>query len=234
MSDFGLQLFNSSGNLQIDSTFKNLGLREKGTTRSGGSPAGNMGWYWATVTTSVGNAPMIAFRSSSKCYLRYSSISGSQITYWFHCLGTGVTVQYWIFDDPSLATLSGNYGLQVFNASGSKVFDSRTKYMRVIDSISAAGSSGDALDNGFTRSYSGTPAVVQGQLRTRITNTAAGSPPNMTIVTVMFAPAVSFSGGDVSWKTETVVTVNTTGQSGVPEGQARTAYDYLVLDVSGI
>ncbi|SAK71373.1 hypothetical protein AWB80_03814 [Caballeronia pedi] len=233
MADFGLQVLNSSGNVQIDSTFKNLALREKGTLTSGGSEQGNTGWYFASVTTAVGTSPIIAFRSSAKCYLRYSAISGSQITYFFHCQGSGVAVQYWIFDDPSLATMSGNYGLQVFNNVGSVVFDSRTKYMRVIDTLSSPGSiTGDPIDSGISRSYSGTPAVVQGQLRYIISNNAVGTPPNVSVISVLTVPAVSFSGGAVTWKADNPATTQFTGN--VPEGQNHTPYDYMVLDVSGI
>ncbi len=166
--------------------------------------------------------------------MRYASISGSSITYYFHCIVSGVSVQYWIFNDPSVATLSGNYGLQVFNAAGAKVFDSRTKYMLVIDTMASAGVLvGDTIDNGISRSYSGTPAVVQGQLRYVISNNGVGNPPNITVISVMTAPAVSFSGGTVTWKTENPSTVSFTNQN-VPESQNHLAYDYMVLDVSNI
>ncbi|MDR5825780.1 hypothetical protein [Caballeronia sp. LZ043] len=234
MADFGLQVFNSSGNVQIDSTFKNLGLREKGTVVSGGSPSGGTGWYLATLTVSAGISPLIAWRSSGKCYLRYSTVSGSSITYYFHCQGAGVSVQYWIFDDLATATLSGNYGLQVFNSAGGLVFDSRTKYMRVVDTLSSPGGlSGEPMDTGITRSYGGTPAVVQGQLRYIVQNNGTGTGNPVTVISVLTLPAVSFSGSSVTWKTDNPATSTFTGQT-VPESQMHLPYDYLVLDVSNI
>ncbi|WP_414451297.1 hypothetical protein AB4851_20825 [Burkholderia sp. 22PA0099] len=236
MADFGLKVVNSSGFIQIDSTYKNLGLRTKGIATSGGSPVGDVGWYYATVTISAGVGPVIAFRSSGKSYLRYSTVSGGTITYYFHCQGSGVLVWYWVFDDPSLATLSGTYGLRVRDGSGAIAFDSRTSYMRVIDAITGAGAPGsDPIEGGFTRGYSGVPAVVQGQLRYQVINTlVGGQPPNATTIQSLLAAAVSFPGVSVAWRQENPASATFSRQQNVDPPISHLAYDYLVLDVSNM
>lgn len=233
MADYGLKLVNASGFVQIDSTYKNLALRETGTVVSGGAAVGSTGWYAATLTTSAGTSPVIAFRCSSPCFIRYSAASGGTRTYYFMCYGSGVSVQYWIFDDPAGITGSGTYGLVVNNASGAKVFDSRMKYMRVIDTLSGTSSyaTGDPLVNGFSRSYAGTPAVVQGQLYSQIINQAVGTAPVFTISSIWLAAAATTSGNTVTWKTENPNTVQSQ-TSVVPQSQQHANYDYLVLDVS--
>ncbi|WP_414446866.1 hypothetical protein AB4851_08790 [Burkholderia sp. 22PA0099] len=236
MADFGLEVINSSGFVQIDSTYKNLGLRAKGVVTSGGAPIGGVGWYYATVTITAGASPVIAFRSSGKCYLRYSTASGGTITYYFHCQGAGMQVWYWVFDDPVLATLSGNYGLSVSDGSGAVVFDSRTNYMRVIGAVSGAGAPGsDPIDAGFTGSYSGVPAVVQGQLRYQVINTlVGGQPPNATTVQNLLAVAVSFPGLSVTWRQENPASVTFNRQQNIDPSISHLAYDYLVIDVSSM
>lgn len=235
MADFGLRVVNSSGYVQIDSTYKNLALRESGTVVSGGSSTGNTGWYAATPTTVAGTCPVIAFRASNTCFMRYSVVSGNQITYYFFCQGAGVSVQYWIFDDPAAATPSGSYGLIVKDGAGAKVFDSRLTYMRVIDALSGAASSAadDPWTNGFSRSYSGVPAVVQGQLFSEVLNAIVSTPPNFTVTASWIAGAVSFSGGAVTWKSVNPNTVQSQ-TSVAPTNQQHSNYDYLVLDVSNM
>jgi hypothetical protein len=237
MADFGLQLFNSSGNVQIDSTYKNLGLREKGSVVSSSSaPIGSTGFYYATFTTVAGTCPVVAFRSNGTCYLSHSTTSGNSTTYYFSCSAANVTVQYWIFDDLANVTLSGNYGLQVFNAAGGKVFDSRSKYMRIVDLVRGTNeASNGAMASGFTQSYSGLPAVVQGQLYYYLTYGIIGaSSAPYTVQRILTAATVTFPSGGVTWQSKTADVSVFTNQSSLPDSRTHRSYDYLVLDVSNI
>ena len=161
MADYGLKVWNKDGFVQIDGTYRNLGLRAKGSVYSGGVGS-STGFYIAAVTLPA-TAPMLAWRATAPTAQRQIVQSGGQITYYFECQGNGVRVDYWLFDFPDFAILPGNYGLRVWSASGEVVFDSRARYMRVIDSLQAfgAGAVGDPIDSGIARGYGvGTIAVV--------------------------------------------------------------------------
>ncbi|MDR5801213.1 hypothetical protein [Caballeronia sp. LZ001] len=233
MPDFGLQVYNQSNVLQIDSTYKNLALRAKGSVAATTATAQG-DWFYATVTVSAGVSPVMAFRCPVACYLRQTTIANGNITYLFLVKGNSQIVQYWIFDDPVQATRSGNYGLQVFNSAGSLVFDSRSKYMRVLDSVRGNGNLSDPIEAGFTRSYSGLPAVVQGQLRFRVTNNATGQPPAITVFGALEQVAPTFSGTNITFAMMPSAVVQYSVNQNVPPGQFHTAYDYLVLDVANI
>jgi hypothetical protein len=234
MADYGIVIRNTSSQLQIDGTFKNLAVRERGSVVSGGAQMGT-GWYYATLTTTAGSTPIVAFRSSGPCYLRRTQRSGGSVTYTFHCQGAGVTVWYWIFDDPLLSPVSGNWGLRINNASGSPVFDSRAKYMRVLDMLSSPGSLNDPIDSGIQRSYPGaSPALMQGQLRCIIQNTQiGGAPPIVDYVQTMSAVAATFPGNGVSWQLQGVSVINFNRQP-LPESINHWGYDYMVIDVNGM
>ncbi|MCY0385668.1 hypothetical protein OVY01_00110 [Robbsia sp. Bb-Pol-6] len=236
MADFGLAVYNSSGYLQIDSTYKNLSLRTKGAVTSGGSPTAT-NWYSASFTVAYGTSPVMAFRpSSGQAMLLYSTVSGSNITYYVLCSASGVTVSYWVFDDPVSVTVSGLYGLIVNNAAGAKVFDSRSNYMRVVGVLSSPGVlTGDPMDSsgGITQTF-GTSnlAVVQGQLRSSINNNSAGT--GSTTYSLFLAAAFTVSGTSVVWKSANEQTTSTASGGVPPSQQSVLAYDYLVLDVSNM
>ncbi|MCE7762959.1 hypothetical protein GQL56_09930 [Pseudomonas putida] len=128
----GLQVINDNGILQVDESFKNMVLTQKGTvTLSRPSGVGAVPYQaaaYATIAYPVSaRQPVLALRSNALvCYLAndngftvFGSASGA--------------IDYYIFDQIGFGTSAGNIGLQVFDANGSEVFNSNNKYMKVLD-----------------------------------------------------------------------------------------------------
>lgn len=235
MAEYGLKVWNKDGFVQIDGTYRNLGLRAKGSVYSGGVSS-STGFFIASVTLPAA-APMLAWRATAPTVQRQIVQSGAQITYYFECQGSGVRVDYWLFDFPDFSIMPGNYGLRVWNAGGEVVFDSRAKYMRVVDSLQAlgAGAVGDPIDNGISRAYSvGTIAVVQSLLRYDISSNPIEPGPKPRYLSIYKAAGVRFDG--VAALTYGMYIVNSieyeSGDTSAPPPQAQSGYGYLVLDVS--
>lgn len=133
MADFGLIIRNQDNFIQIDSTYANLGLTSKGTTTAPDYAGGLNGGYYQGYVTVTGINPIIALSSTDYCKVRMMTQSGNSFTFYIWCKTQNQSFDYYVFDSPGIISLSGNYGLQVFNNGGSKVFDSRIPYMRVKD-----------------------------------------------------------------------------------------------------
>jgi hypothetical protein len=167
---YGLQTTNTGGNVVIDSTYRNLVLRQKTTfsitptTQSSGVVSIDVGRQ--NVSFANASSPVICLNSDTPAGLSAISISGSTYT-WTISANNQCTVTAYIFDVP--VTTTSTYGLKVFDASSNLVFNSDYKYMKVVDFFN--------LDYNFsgttptvTRSYSsGTYAVCVGNPRTQST-----------------------------------------------------------------
>jgi hypothetical protein len=121
MAEAGLQVFNNSGILQIDSTYRNMRLVEKGVLMTGPPspvPPPQLIWgsgvLWVSLVSSV-----LAWRCAARCTL---------ITY---VPSAGIAVEWWRFDTSPPAP--SNHGLQVFNPAGALVFDSGDVCAKVLD-----------------------------------------------------------------------------------------------------
>ncbi|RLK45936.1 hypothetical protein [Cupriavidus plantarum] len=235
MADYGMKIWGSHGFVQIDGTYRNLGLRAKGSVFSGGVSS-ETGWFYAIVTLPA-DAPVLAWRSTAPTVQQVISQVGNQITYYFQCQGSGVRVDYWLFDYPNLALLPGNYGLRVWNVAGDVVFDSRAKYMRVIDTlITQNAQTVDPIQTGISRAYSvGNIAVVQSILRYSMPVEAIEvGVPNPRMMQFLRAAVVRFDGpAALSFYEAVVNSVIYEGQGNlIPTPQWQDNYGYMVLDVS--
>ena len=133
----GFQIIGSSGNVQIDGNYVNLGLIAKGTVTI---PAAG------SISTSAVNAsaitPQIVVTGSTPILCIAPKIvranigrvqqSGSTFSYTIigGASSAGETFNWYLFDQMSLTT-QGTSGLQVFNASGQIVFNSNANPMRI-------------------------------------------------------------------------------------------------------
>lgn len=109
----GLQVINDYGTVQIDENYRNLFLRTSGT---GGVPSAS-----GSMTS-----PLLAMQSAGlSC--GFGLTDGNGIVYQTNSAGS---FKWWIWD--VIANSSGNYGFQVFNASGQMVFDALQKPMRIV------------------------------------------------------------------------------------------------------
>ncbi|WP_250467621.1 hypothetical protein [Caballeronia sp. GAFFF2] len=228
MADFGLKVVNANGFLQIDSTYANLGLRQKGSITSGGAATAN-GWYAATLTVAYGVSPMLAVRpASGQCVLVSTSVSGSNITYKFYCNASGVAITYWLFDSPAGITGSGSYGLIVRNSSGSPVFDSRMSYLRILDFINGTGT-----NVSLSTPYSKTIAVVQTQLWY---SWGISTPPYPQTGGIVNFLAMPFAVSNNTFSASSGQLIDYSRQDPAPaiNSTARNGYAYIIVDVTNM
>lgn len=149
---FGTTVYNDSGNVVIDSDYRNLVLRSKTsltfttTNQSYGMVSGQID----RKTVSLANAisPIIAFQSSVGVGLTNLSISGSTYT-WTVTANDNHTCNVYIFD--FAPTPTSTFGMQVFNGSAEQVFNSDAKYMKVVDFFTTT----------WSNTVGGWPAVIK-------------------------------------------------------------------------
>ncbi|CAN7337566.1 hypothetical protein LJR090_002564 [Bosea sp. LjRoot90] len=126
----GLRIINDTGTVQIDENWKNYGFRQKISVFL--STPG-LSFYSLPVT---GEAVLLAVKASTLMIEPLgSSLSGSTWTFDFRYHGefTGggsETVDFYVFDVPPAGGFS-NVGMQVFNASGERVYHSDMDVMKV-------------------------------------------------------------------------------------------------------
>lgn len=131
----GFQVINDNGYLQIDETFKNMVLVQKGTvTLAKVNGVGTLPYqqaaYAAIAYPVISRQPVLALRSNAlACYLANNNgftVYGSE----------GAVVEYYIYDQIGFGNAAGNAGMQVFDANGVEIFNSNNNYMKVLSSYS--------------------------------------------------------------------------------------------------
>lgn len=153
----GLKVIGSHGVAQIDETNKNFVVVASGSKSSGDWGVAGVSNFVQIVVTNAVN-PVIAFRCTEQVALGYTSISGST---WTITLLTNIpaALSYWVFDE-SPATNPGNFGLEIYNAAGQRVYHSEQKPLRVVGTGAGTYASGPTYavirpDPGYA--YTSTP-----------------------------------------------------------------------------
>ena len=128
---YGIKIYNDSGFLTIDDTYKNYMLHQSGTASISSA-------NFAVTFPSLGSEiPVVFIRTSNttnwiKCTVRSDRI----ILNAFNSAGTGtvtgVSVQYAVFKKTPTASTEA-YGLRVYSADGTISFDSGRRYPRVAE-----------------------------------------------------------------------------------------------------
>lgn len=126
----GIQVFNNAGIVQIDQDYLTFGLRQKGTAVCNQVIGGPTALRYAAVTVTGATAPMIAVHHNGFLGLYRVSVSGSTWTFYF-LGGNGLTFEYFVFDVYN-AAMAPPGGLEIFNASGARVFSSQTPPARIV------------------------------------------------------------------------------------------------------
>jgi hypothetical protein len=132
MADAGLRVFGDSGVFQIDNTYRNLSLREKGTFVTTSNMYSSVSVAQISARTGF-TSPILAVGGSvlSQPIVLYDSGTG-RFSFAVRASGPiGTQVPYWIFDVPPPPPASGA-GIRVWNASGQLVFDSSLPPLRVV------------------------------------------------------------------------------------------------------
>lgn len=124
----GIQIYNSTGTIQIDDSDPALAMREKRTVSV---PAATLsGMVYVNVTFTNVEFPMLAVRTgntSSYVSVVTTSRSGSSITYRIGQTGTSaLNVVCYFFDRPIPTSTSS--GLKIYDTTGKCTFDSNHKH----------------------------------------------------------------------------------------------------------
>lgn len=128
----GIQVYNDSGILQIDGTFRNLSLISTGSILCNNTSTEIPATYGDVVVPNS-TSPLLAFPGiGNGVTCTVISVSGSNRTFRvFYEGNVSVTIPYYVFDVPDSTPTT--FGLQVYNSSGQLCFDAAKKYMRVLD-----------------------------------------------------------------------------------------------------
>lgn len=130
---YGLQVWGDTGAVQIDQDYLGLGMTSKGSLSMTLDPTSHPQPMRIATLTVTGNFPVVAFASAIDTALYRVVNSGSSWTFYFRAqTGADFTLNYWVFDDPSLVTITDTYGLEVFTASGARAYHSGQKPIRVV------------------------------------------------------------------------------------------------------
>lgn len=149
----GFQFVNADGHVTIDETYFNYAFVSKHTLSfqaAGGPVTGGFG-HQAFLTLSGREFPIVAAKCSHPFTVSRRRKNGSDWQFgWItsHTGGAAIgdTIEVFVFDRPP--PIAGNgIGLQIFDASGQVTFDSRHRYMRVVDARTLVGSSPSANVN---------------------------------------------------------------------------------------
>ena len=108
----GLKIYNTSGTILIDDTYRNLAVSSSGTTSADGNGNIDLGAQPAEA--------MIAVRATSAV-----TCVGNR----YLKTAAGTSVQWWVFSHP---TAVGTAGLKLWTSAGALTFDSSRQYGRVV------------------------------------------------------------------------------------------------------
>jgi len=235
MVEYGLRVKNVNGFVQIDGSYANLALVEilslTATTQAGGPN----GVVWIVRRNFPGYiTPTIAIAANNNVAVCCSGriVNGVwQVTFW---ASTRTAFQVYVFDEASRGTrFNIDYGLMVKNkTTGAVVFDSRMKYMRVIDVI--AGTSDDF--KAVIRSYPNAKkvAVVQGLFWAYSFHQIVPDDPvdPTAIASILASASYNPTANSMTLDVMSVYeNANRLSQNPIPNWYCPT-YSYLVLDVS--
>lgn len=122
---YGVQFASNNGYVTIDSRFFNTALISTGTVTGMG-----------VVDIPTPQGCTVAIRPNVPAYSQYIYNGASMITRVRvgpnrNASDISLSVEYFVFGPPTMATPKGEYGVQVCREDGVPVFDSRLKYMMV-------------------------------------------------------------------------------------------------------
>ena len=228
---YGFRVRNANGFIQIDGTYRNAALVAKYTITPGNVSNPN-GMYLTDFTIPNGINPLIVGATPSggnNICMSLLSRSGNSWTYRIATTSRN-PIELYHFDNMSLAAVAGTVGMRVRNINtGEVVFDSRCKYMRVLDFLAGK----ETLPNfpSQTKSY-GVAKVGVLQATRFVTSPSEQLPGNPPMVLALITESVfRTSGGSVTLGTADLMVLG--------PAQGVTAFDfenwtwgYLVLDLS--
>lgn len=146
---FGLEFINDAGSMCISENYKNPIVVASGSaTTVSASPFAATSKFTVTYTrSSLDEAVICAIRPTAMTMLIGVGSPNSLTWTWefFSTHAIGATVPYWIFSNKA-AVPADTFGLEVFDASGARVFSSNSKPLRLRDKVSHTLSAGSTTD----------------------------------------------------------------------------------------
>ncbi|RAU43418.1 MULTISPECIES: hypothetical protein [unclassified Pseudomonas] len=150
---------NNTGNVLIDDTYQNLALRASGQVTTAPTNIPGLSQFFLTLPSDQG---VLAFRCANPCSIFNVTYANGNATYQLCTTGGNAVVSYWQFDLPQYTAAPLNWPKLIVRnpVNGSLIFDSRLKYMRVLDFIEM--SIDDGNPNPYQPVYAGRlPAVIE-------------------------------------------------------------------------
>lgn len=129
MMDAGIQILNDGGSFQIDQTYRNLCLRQKGTAVTSANLVS--GYSYTSFNVTGLTSPIIAVGGPALAVAQtYWDAANSRHGFLISAAGAiGTSIPYYIFDVPT--ETGATFGFQVRDASGALVFDAMQPPLRV-------------------------------------------------------------------------------------------------------
>lgn len=128
---YGLKVYNTSNEVQIDSTYKNFSLHESG------SWSADPGSYWYNFTATP-NPPVVAIQPPGTYCNAYSYQKDSNSDYYQTSVevdidASAITLPYMIFTQSKPSEIpDGGYGLAVYNVNNDLIFHNFNKWLRIV------------------------------------------------------------------------------------------------------
>lgn len=228
-----VKIRNGNSALLIDESYSNLAVRQSGVVVSGAANS----YGFSTVTISLEHdQSVLAVRSSNKVGILNTSYSAGRVSYTLLCIGGVATVEYWNFDLPKYASFDPQHAKLIVRnpTTGEKAYDSRLRYMRVINFQYTTG--GDQVQP-ITTNYAADvkTAVVFASMPWFYRSQRVGVGQNPPILVVQGFGMIQASGSSATiyhFQRHTEFTDQNPNQNTVyPDSQMLDGY-WLTLDVS--
>lgn len=126
------------GTVAIDSNYHNLALRQKGRLVISNQPNGNTPHFRSGTLVVPGDQAIIAYRADAPAAMYRGFRSGGNYQYTFAGVKNApINLDWWLFDLPQYALqfVSGGKMIVRRPTDGAVVFDSRNKYLKVMDFV---------------------------------------------------------------------------------------------------
>ncbi|WP_313299988.1 hypothetical protein [Pseudomonas sp.] len=227
----GFRIRNANGFVQVDSNYRNAALVTKYTINPGGASNPN-GMFLTDFTIPYGINPLVVGTTpggNNAICMHLLSRSGNAWTYRI-ATTTRNPIELYHFDNMSIAPVVGKVGMRVRNINtGEIVFDSRCKYMRVLDFIHGKSEVADFPRQ--TKNYAVTKTGVL-QATRYVTSPSLLMPGNPPMILAMINESIySAMGGTVILDVGNLITVGPSTNVSAFEFE-NWSWGYLVLDLS--
>lgn len=224
----GLQAINDGYLLQIDENYRNLHYTQRQDVTCT-NLFGQM--YYADVTFTNVNIPMVALYTPGKCFVTQIARSGSTVTFRVFAVANGTFAAVMLFD--TVQSAGGNVGQQVFDGSGQLIFDSSFGYMKILDVITGVTEPTDFMPN-FSRNYPGkTVAIVTGARWSRVMVQYTSVGPNPEWMIFFFSAGVTAWGSGAAGEPVGLSAYGPFDNTSTTDSN-QGVYNFLILDVTNL